>query len=61
MYPDRTWNDYGFKFEDEISEEECVKFIEGFFTANGFEKKSEDTWILWFCKESGVICNVIKE
>lgn len=56
MYPDRTWNDYGFKFEEEIPEEVCVKFVEEFFTANGYEKTSDNTWL---CKESNVICNVI--
>ena len=58
MYPDRTWNDYGFKFEDEIPKEETLIFVENFFTSNGFEKTSDNSWL---CKKSNVICNVIHE
>ena len=44
--------------EDDIPKEETLIFVENFFTSNGFEKTSENSWL---CKKSNVICNVIHE
>ena len=56
-YWDNHTNDYGMKFEDDISDFEAEKFIEDFLIANEFKKRSDGTWIA----PNNTIVTVIKE